>query len=190
MRSRQSRRSHEARRARWPVQVALATWLTALSLVLFGSACSSPDATKISQIALPDRTEFKTAVSPFLEKRCGALDCHGQIGRPLRLYSQFGLRLKRGANGARDTSPTTEAELTANYFATVGLEPEDISDSLVSQGAFNDFLLLKKPLSIEGGGVRHKGGPVLRGGDAGFDCLYSWISGKVNAGNCVEGAKL
>jgi hypothetical protein len=175
---------------RWPTRIALATWLMAVTVAVLGTACSSPDSTKISQIALPDRTEYKTSVSPFMERRCGALDCHGQAGRPLRLYSQFGLRLKRGPNGARDTSPTTDDELTANYFATVGLEPEDISDSLLSEGAFNDFLLLKKPLDIENGGVRHKGGPVLRGGDQGFDCLYSWISGKVNAANCAEGAKL
>ena len=177
-------------RVQWPTRFALAAWLGALSMVVFGGACSSPDSASISQLALPDRGDFKAAVSPFMEKRCGALDCHGQIGRPLRLYSQFGLRQKRGPNGTRDTSPTTADELTANSFSTVGLEPEAISSSLVSQGAFNDFLLLKKPLSLEGGGVRHKGGPVLRSGDAGFDCLYSWISGKVNAPNCVEGGKL
>jgi len=173
-----------------PLRLALGAWVTALAALVFGSACSSVDSGHISQIALPSRTEFKASVSPFMEKRCGALDCHGQVGRPLRLYSQFGLRMKAGPNDTRDTSPTTDAELTANYFATVGLEPEDIRDSLLSQGAFNDFLLLKKPLSLEGGGVRHKGGPVLRGGDAGFDCLYSWISGKVDAPNCIEGSKL
>jgi hypothetical protein len=171
------------------MRAALGLWLVAFVLVL-SSACSSVDSNHVSQIAFPNRDEFKTAVSPFMEKRCGALDCHGQIGRPLRLYSQFGLRMKEGPNGTRDTSPTTDAELTANYFAVIGIEPEDVSDSLLSQGAYNDFLLLKKPLSIEGGGVRHKGGPVLRGGDTGFDCLYSWISGKVNAANCADGAKL
>jgi hypothetical protein len=175
--------------ARWPIRLALGAWLSAASVVVFGSACSV-DATHISQIAFPNRDEYKTSVSPFMEKRCGALDCHGQIGRPLRIYSQFGLRKKVGPNNTRDTGPTTDLELTDNYFATVGLEPEDISDSLLSGGAFNDFLLLKKPLDISGGGVRHKGGPVVRGGDPGFDCLYSWVSGKVNAANCAEGAKL
>ena len=172
------------------MRAALALWFTTCALVLGSSACSSVDSGHVSQIAFPNRDEFKTAVSPFMEKRCGALDCHGQVGRPLRLYSQFGLRLKSGPNNTRDTSPTTEAELTENYFAVIGLEPEDLSDSLLSQGAYNDFLLLKKPLGIEGGGVRHKGGPVLRGGDTGFDCLYSWVSGKVNAANCADGAKL
>jgi len=172
------------------IRAALGVWLAALVAVLCGSACSPVDAGRISQIALPNRDEFKTAVSPFMEKRCGALDCHGQVGRPLRLYSQFGLRKKNGPNGTRDTSPTTDAELTDNYFAVMGIEPEDISDSLLSRGAYNDFLLLKKPLSLEGGGVRHKGGPVLRGDDTGFDCLRSWISGKVNAANCADGSKL
>ena len=177
-------------RTPWRTRIALAAWLAAVGAIVFGTACSSPDAARISPLALPDRTQFTTSVSPFMERRCGALDCHGQIGRPLRIFSQFGLRMKKGPNGTRDTNPTTAEELTANYFATVGLEPEDISDSLLTKGAFNDFLLLKKPLSIEGGGVRHKGGPVLRSGDVGFDCLYSWISGQVNAANCVEGAKL
>lgn len=175
---------------RWGIRMALAAWLTAVSVVVLGTACSSPNPGQISPLALPDRAEFTASVSPFMESRCAALDCHGQVGRPLRLYSQFGLRMKMGPNGTRDTNPTTAEERTANYFATVGLEPEDISDSFVTKGAFSDFLLLKKPLSIEGGGVRHKGGPVLRSGDLGFDCLYSWISGKVNASNCVEGAKL
>ena len=172
------------------IRAALGVWLTALVAVLCGGACSPVDAGRISQIAFPNRDEFKTAVSPFMEKRCGALDCHGQVGRPLRLYSQFGLRKRNGPNSTRDLSPTTDAELTDNYFAVIGIEPEDISDSLLSRGAYNDFLLLKKPLSLEGGGVRHKGGPVLRGDDTGFDCLYSWISGKVNAANCADGSKL
>lgn len=167
----------------------LALWLSAMALVLLSGACSSPDATKVSQLAFPDRAGFKTSVSPFLEKRCAALDCHGQVGRPLLLYSQFGLRMKVGPNNTRDTSPTTDAERTANYFATIGLEPEDISDSLFSRGAFRDFLLLKKPLGIEGGGVRHKGGPVLRTADTGFDCLASWVAGQLNAGSCADAAK-
>jgi hypothetical protein len=104
----------------------------------------------------------------------------------MRIYSTSGLRKTDGPNGTRDTRATTPEERLANYFAVVGLEPEDISIGLVTKGAYTDFLLLKKPLSIEGGGVRHKGGPVLRGTDAGFECLISWISGQVDSGKCKD----
>ncbi len=123
-----------------------------------------------------------------MEKRCGALDCHGQIGRPLRIYSANGLRKNDGPNGARDTRGTQPDEQNANYYSVVGLEPEQISLSRVSEGAYDDFLLLKKPLSIEGGGVRHKGGPVLRSTDSGFECMITWISGAVNKAKCEDGA--
>lgn len=171
---------------------ALARLLVIVWLVVGVAAsggCSSVDADHVSQLAFPDRDAFKTHVSPFLERTCGALDCHGQSARPLRLYSQLGLRLEARDGGARDTSPTNDRELTANYFAVVGLEPEDVSDAVVSQGAHRDFLLLKKPLGIEGGGVRHKGGPVLRLTDAGYECLASWLAGRVNVASCTAGAQ-
>lgn len=168
---------------------ALSIWLVALAIT-FESACvTSVDSSAQSPLALPDKDQFiNDGVDAFMEKRCGALDCHGQVGRPLRIYSANGLRLNDGPNGARDTRETQPDEKSANYFAVVGLEPEQISVSRVSEGAYDDFLLLKKPLSIEGGGVRHKGGPVIRSTDSGFDCLISWISGKANKAKCEDGA--
>jgi hypothetical protein len=180
---------HAARRstARWTTRLALGAWAAAFAVVVFGSACSSVDATAVSPLALPDRDQYiNQGVSTFMEKRCGALDCHGQVGRPLRIYSANGLR-KNLVKGARDVRGTQPDELLDNYYATVGLEPEEISRSRVTEGAFTDFLLLKKPLSIEGGGVRHKGGPVLRSTDPGFECLITWISGAVNKAKCEDG---
>ncbi len=148
--------------------------------------CSSIDSQAVSANALPDKAQFiDQGVSTFMEKRCGSLDCHGQVGRPLRLYSSNGLR-KNLVKGVRDVRATQPDELLENYYATVGLEPEDISMARVTKGDFTDFLLLKKPLGIEGGGVRHKGGPVLRGTDPGFECLISWIEGTVNKAKCEE----
>jgi len=57
-----------------------------------------------------------------------------------------GLRKADGEGGARDTRPTTNDERVANYFSVVGLEPEDITISRVTEGEYTDFLLLKKPL--------------------------------------------
>lgn len=145
------------------------------------AACSFADPNATTTPALPDRDQFTTSVSPFMEKRCGALDCHGQPGRPLRLYSQFGLRRDLTEAGARVTGPTTPQELTDNYFAVVGLEPEDVGTP--------SALLLLKPLDIEGGGVRHKGGPVLRKDDDGYRCLSSWLAAEVDVANCTTAAK-
>jgi hypothetical protein len=170
---------------------ALTTWLVAVSVVFCNACVTSVDAGATSPLALPDKDQFiNQGVGTFMEKRCGALDCHGQIGRPLRIYSANGLRKHDGPNGARDTRETQPDEKSDNYYSVVGLEPEQISLSRVSEGAYDDFLLLKKPISIEGGGVRHKGGPVLRSTDSGFDCLISWISGNANKAKCDDGATL
>jgi hypothetical protein len=172
--------------ARWSLRLAGATWLVAIVGVFCSSACSV-NSSQISDLSLPDRDQFTKSVSPFMEQRCGALDCHGQIGRPLRLYSVNGLRMQDSPmdKTMRDTRATTPDELVANYFSVVGLEPEEISTSNQTMGAYDDFLLLKKPLDIEGGGVRHKGGPVLRASDPGFGCLTSWIGGQVDAAKCT-----
>jgi hypothetical protein len=125
-----------------------------------------------------------------MEKRCGALDCHGQLGRPLRLYGSQGLRLRVTDSGLRDTSATTSDEQIENYRAVVGLEPEEISKSVQTNADYKDFMLFKKPLDIDSGGVRHKGGPVLRASqsDPGWGCLETWIRGHVDADQCRAAA--
>jgi hypothetical protein len=169
--------------------IAVATWVLAALVVATGNACSSPDSGAISPLDLPDKQQFLTQdVGLFMEKRCGALDCHGQVGRPLRIYSANGLRKNDGPKGARDTRPTQPDEQLANYYSVVGLEPEEISISHATKGEFVDFLLLKKPLGIDQGGVRHKGGSVLRSTDSGFECLITWISGEANKAKCDDGA--
>lgn len=139
---------------------------------------------------MPSRDAFVLGgVSAFMERRCGALDCHGQVGRPLRIYSQYGLR-KQSLDGGRDKGETTEEERIANYKAVVGLEPEDIAFAVSQEGRFVDFQLLKKPLGIENGGVRHKGGPVLVASDKdpGWQCLLGWIAGRLDSTDCSDAA--
>lgn len=142
---------------------------------------------------LPDEDSFvKSGVSTMMEHRCGSLDCHGAAGRPLRLYSQYGLRLAPNKDGTRVGGATTADEQTQNYLAVIGLQPEELSACFQSQGAdFNTLQLLKKPLDIQGQGIRHKGGPVLRPTqqDPGWQCLYGWVSGKVDPTQCADGAK-
>jgi hypothetical protein len=158
-------------------------------------SCSIPNQTAGDKIGdLPDRASFvDNGVSKFMERRCGGLDCHGQQGRPLRLYGQWGLRLKATETGERNGEVTTEEELTENYLAVVGLEPENLAACFASKGVeFATFQLLKKPLDIENQGIRHKGGPVLRPtqNDFGWQCLYGWASGQVDKKQCEEAAKV
>ena len=79
----------------------------AAGLVSAFAACASPpDPNRATLVGFvdptggldPDPVQFKDqGVSKFLERRCGTLDCHGQGGRPLRLYSGRGLRLPNDA---------------------------------------------------------------------------------------------
>jgi hypothetical protein len=162
-----------------------------LGLVLAASSCASaPDPDEAAPMSPPDRGQFiDGGVSAFMERRCGTLDCHGQIGRPLRIYSQNGLR-KTDPNHPDAPRPatatTTFDEETDNYFAVIDLEPEAIGYSNSTKGAYRDFMLLKKPLGLENNGVRHKGGPVLREvDDPGYTCLVSWIGGAVSTKDCT-----
>jgi hypothetical protein len=143
---------------------------------------------------LPDQKSFvESKVSLFMERRCGTLDCHGQPGRPLRIYSDWGLRLKPRDDGSRNGAATTSDEQRANYLSVVGLEPEAMETCFRTKGADKaNFQLLLKPISLENGGIRHKGGPVLRpdNQDSGWQCLYGWVSGEVNKAECEKAADL
>jgi hypothetical protein len=163
-------------------------------LIVFASAAAlacSIAQEETGDLVLPDRAQFiEGGVSEFLEKRCGAMDCHGQVGRPLRIYSQNGLRFDEGPNGARDLSPTTADERLENYRSTIGLEPEELARSVATQGEYVNHMLFLKPLGIEKNGVRHKGGPVLSPSDSdpGWVCLRSWVAGEVDRARCADAA--
>jgi len=169
----------------------VAAALFALALAVTSGCAKKPDPAEQAALALPDQNQFTQpgGVNDFLVARCAALDCHGHVARPLRLYSPNGLRLEDGPNGSRDTRAMSDKEKAENYLSVVGLEPEGISEVLVSGGEFTDILLFKKPLGMDGGGVRHKGGTVIRVGDDGWRCFTSWASGKFNAKACEDALK-
>jgi hypothetical protein len=156
-----------------------------------GTACDTPDPTKITEIDAPSYDQFKgvnisatqAGVSRLLEKRCGTLDCHGQVGRSLRIYGQFGLRFVEGdASNQPGLGATTETEFEANYQSVIGLEPEYMTEVYEGYYPPEKLLLVRKPLQLE----RHKGGAVFVSGDDAYTCLTSWLESYPDAGGSTD----
>jgi hypothetical protein len=154
------------------------------------SCGSVPDSSRYTVILQPDYDTYKTHVDDYLRRRCGTLDCHGQPGRAYRIYGREGFRLyNEDADLVSGFQPTTEAETRANFQAAVGLEPEEMSRVVASQGADpKKLLLLRKPLQLEyapGHKERHKGGEAMGPGDRGYECVEAWL--RVPVFRLVEG---
>lgn len=126
-----------------------------------------------SEAAFPD-------VANALQLRCATLDCHGQVGRNLRLYGFGGLRLSK-----TDTpmgNPTTDLEFDAAYDSLVGLEPEVMSSVVALKLDPNQLTLVRKIRGIE----HHKGGQLVVKGDALDRCLVLWLTNKSDPAPCNE----
>jgi len=178
-----------------------------LGLIVAGACASVPDKDRYTLVGPIDSTEtlapdyavFKQGPDNYLGKRCGTLDCHGQIGRGMRIYSQTGLRSFDASNGgyfpnASGTSnpggtgnPETEDEMRANFESVVALEPE-VMGAVIAEGGSNPkrLLLIKKPLLLE----THKGGKIMIDEtDPGYLCLTTWLAGlTLDQQSCINGA--
>jgi hypothetical protein len=161
-------------------------WLCrgALGLTLGATLGLAPSCLTVPEpedFACADTTTFPM-VSPVLEQRCGSLDCHGALARPLRVYGKNGPRLGGEVTGG---SSTSAAEMEATWRSLCGLEPERMAE--VQRGDLDplELMILRKPLLIE----RHKGGQVFELGDPGESCLQSWLDGELNAEDCETAAK-
>jgi hypothetical protein len=158
------------------IQSTIASRSAALAaLVSLLAACEETAGT--AALTCPDRVLFEEAVSPYLERRCGSLDCHGQATRPMRLEGQYGLRrevvLGEGGANVSGGRETTQAELFDNYQAVCSLEPERMSEAVANFGASIDALrLVGKPRDT----INHKGGRVVEEGDPGDRCITGWLS--------------
>lgn len=151
--------------------------------------CAEPlDADRQTVVYSPDYAIYKEAVDPFLNRRCGTLDCHGQPGRALRNYGTRGLRefVPDGGGMIPGREATTEEEKQLNYQSVVALEPEMMARVVADGG--NDperLLLLQKALAkgCEGRNdfLCHKGGKVLAQGDSGYNCLTAWLKTRPGA---------
>ena len=126
-------------------------------------------------------------VNLVFEKRCGSLDCHGDVARNLRIYSSRGLRLPNDAGLVPGSGDTTLDEITANYQSIMTLEPE-ATNAVIEGGDPYQLLIVKKPLEIE----RHKSGPIIRQGDDAERCIVSWLkedtTAPIDKGACDRAA--
>jgi hypothetical protein len=153
-----------------------------------GLACSIPDPDAHIALdadgGLPDFGQFagdapSGGVHVFLEKSCGTLDCHGQMSRPLRLYSANGMR-EPDSGLVPGVEPETDAEIHDNYLSVVGLQPEEMLRVRLPVGGDlpNQLLLIQKPLGAENsdnGGVSHKGGTKITPQGDPAVCLVGWL---------------
>ena len=139
----------------------------------------------------PQGTAF-LPISSVLERRCGTLDCHGSMYRPLKIYGQIGLRRPepKGSTNVKSykdyysggTEPTTEAELFDNYLSVIGLEPEILKASLAGKGDPGDLTLVRKPRLRE----KHKGGLIWTQSNPGDLCLINWLTGDTDTAPCDQ----
>lgn len=135
--------------------------IRAVAAALVVAGCAAPEQ---GSEALPagDVASFTSQVQPIVTDGCASLDCHGDPGRPLRLYAERGLRLTAAL---RDT-PITGEEIEHNVAAFVGVSP----------GAVDDHLALLKPLAVEAGGMEHLGGDLWSStDDPGYAAIFGWL---------------
>jgi hypothetical protein len=157
-------------------------WVVGLT-ALVAACASAPDRDQRVAIVGPDRAAFPP-VAAFLEHGCGTLDCHGQIGRNLRLYGFDGLRLSSA--DLPGGQPTTSDEADADFDSVVGLEPELMAAVVADGGARPERLtLVRKGRGTE----HHKGGALIKAGDAQDRCLLSWLANAVDPIACTDALK-
>lgn len=150
---------------------------------LVSVACSGPPVGE-TDITAPTRENF-LLVDNALGYSCGTLDCHGQQGRNMRVWSKYGMRAQ--VNVANPPVPgsgeTTKTETELTYRSVVGLEPEIMSQVVRDGGQHPERLtMIRKALGTEA----HKGHKRMSVGDPLDLCLTSWLAGNVNKAACQD----
>jgi hypothetical protein len=172
-------------------------WIRALACVALASAAlatscaSKPDDSSEPRLVLGpvDPTTYETMVQPVFERRCGSIDCHGQLPRGLRVYGANGLRLPNDKGLVPGGGATTHDETYATYASIVALQPDRMNAFLLktsrTPGDAYDLIVLSKALAIE----RHRGGPSLNKGEAAEQCIVRWLLGQPAQDLCTAGAR-
>ena len=157
-----------------------------LGLSLALSSCAKDlNAVEVNQCATKD--VFEQNVSPYLELRCGTLDCHGSTNRNMMLFGYQGVRLPLADPNATPNLPgsadTTIDEYVANYHSIVGLEPEIMTAVVQDGGAHPERLtMIRKARGTES----HKGNQIWNEGDDSDTCVTSWLAGNIDKGACAR----
>ena len=147
----------------------------ALALGGCGGDLTSSDA--LGHLSVPSRADFPL-VGDAMQLSCGTLDCHGQVGRNMRLYGRYGLRLDPTYDPL--TQETSDAEYDASYASIVGLEPEAMSSVVQHQAGPEALTMVRKARGVEA----HKGGQLDTAGDPLDNCMVDWLVGAFNAAAC------
>ncbi len=158
--------------ARSPIAIAMLLGASALLASLGIAGCRDDLNGRVTN-ACPSQTVFESSVSPYMERRCGTLDCHGGIARPMRLFGRLGLRHPDEDNIPGGKS-TTKVELGANYSSVCGIEPEKMNDTVANLGnTADELLMIRKARGVE----KHKGGKVVDEADHADNCMLGWLRG-------------
>jgi hypothetical protein len=155
---------------------------------VFIAGCSGVEQEQIG-IEAPSSSEQEFGpVGDYLDHRCGSLDCHGQVGRNLRIWGCEGMRLDPTAISSCNrlipgAGPTTPAEHQATYRSLVGLEPNVMSAVVAGHGKDPELLtFMRKATGLES----HAGGQLVDVGDSQYVCLVSWLGGDTNSAACAN----
>ncbi len=184
------------------VAVASLVALGGFSTTATTTGCAKVDTDRITEVQGPSFDDFDAkGVSGFLEVRCGSLDCHGQAGRPLRIFSGRGLRLPNDAGAYTGSSGTSRDERIQNYYAVLGLQPEvlrrvvegarriadgeTLTAAEASDASPDKLFLITKPRNE----IAHKGGAVVSAGGNGDRCLTTWLTGATDQAACEAAQK-
>ena len=135
--------------------------------VAFGfalTACNDLDLPP-EELVVGDETAYAELVQPYAGLACGSLDCHGDSGRALRLYAQYGLRADAAL---RDTDISPE-EIVSNLYSISAISP--------GGGPPANHVVLLKALAPEAGGMNHVGDVIWEDTEApGYQCVLAWLS--------------
>jgi len=149
-------------------------WRALAALCLSASACQAPSE-PTQRITAGDPELYASYVQPYLEVGCATLDCHGDLGHPLRLFSELGLRSEAALrpdaiSEQREPRALTEGELEDNQLS--------IASIALASRAPAEHLALLKPLAVAAGGIAHEGPTLWPSTKApGYQCLRAYLLG-------------
>lgn len=133
------------------------------------AACSVADQEELAQVER-DPVAFAADIQAFVGPGCASIDCHGDRGRPLRLYAEFGWRAAPQLRGTPITA-------------------EEIADNVAAFATMPAARVLGKPLDEGAGGMKHVGGDLWQtSSDPAYACMQAWLDGAADSSACAAAA--